>query len=246
MRARGLLALGLLAVMLIAGLRWAGEAVAASASQRLLPIYSVETLEKKVALGFNCAWDNTDIPQLLEILDRYHIKTTFFVSGSWCKKFPESVKALYDAGHEIGSHSNTHTDMVTLDRDGILREIDLCNEKVANITGVSPTLFRMPSGSYNDLVIETIRSRGMIPIQWDCDSLDYRNPTPDAMRERIMGKLQNGSILLFHSGAQNTPAALPDILEAIAGAGYEIVPVSALILPEPYTIDHEGRQHPSQ
>jgi peptidoglycan/xylan/chitin deacetylase (PgdA/CDA1 family) len=66
------------------------------------------------------------------------------------------------------------------------------------------------------------------------------------MQERIMGKLQNGSILLFHSGAQNTPAALPDILEAIANAGYEIVPVSALILPEPYTIDHEGRQHPGQ
>jgi peptidoglycan/xylan/chitin deacetylase (PgdA/CDA1 family) len=169
MRARGLLALGLIAVMLIAGVRWAGKAVAASASQRLLPIYSVETPEKKVALGFNCAWDNADIPQLIEILERYQIKTTFFVSGSWCKKFPESVKALADAGHEIGSHSNTHTDMVTLDREGILREIDLCNEKIANITGAAPTLFRMPSGSYNDLVIETIRSRGMIPIQWDCD-----------------------------------------------------------------------------
>jgi peptidoglycan/xylan/chitin deacetylase (PgdA/CDA1 family) len=245
MRARGLMALGLLAVVLIAGVRWAGKTVAAMAGERLLPIYSVETPEKKVALGFNCAWDNADIPQLIEILEKHQIKTTFFVSGSWCKKFPESVKALYDAGHEIGSHSNTHTDMVTLDRDGLLREIDLCNEKIANITGQAPTLFRMPSGSYNDLVIETIRSRGMIPIQWDCDSLDYRNPTPDAMRERIMGKLQNGSILLFHSGAQNTPTALPDILQAIDDAGSEIVPVSALILPEPYPIDHEGRQHPA-
>lgn len=244
MKARGFLALGLAAVMLIAGVRWAGKAVATASSRRQLPIYSVELAEKKIAFGFNCAWDNTDIPQLIDILGQYQVRATFFVSGSWCKKYPDSVKALYDAGHEIGSHSNTHADMTTLDREAICREIDLCNEKIRSITGSAPTLFRMPSGSYNDLVIETIRARGMIPIQWDCDSVDYKNPSPDSMKSRILEKLQKGSILLFHSGAKNTPAALPGILDAVRDAGYEAVAVSELILPEPYTIDHEGRQHP--
>ncbi|MDL2232842.1 polysaccharide deacetylase family protein [Ruminococcaceae bacterium OttesenSCG-928-L11] len=219
------------------------ESILVAGKPRALPIYSVETSEKKVAMGFNCAWDNADIPQLIRIFNTYGIRGTFFVSGSWCNKFPESVKALHDAGHEIGSHSNTHADMTQMNREEVLEQITRCNQKIRDITGTSATLFRMPSGAYNDLVIETIRSQGMEAIQWDCDSIDYQNPTPEEMKARIIGKLQNGSILLFHSGAQNTPAALPGIIEAIQAQGYEIVPVSELILPAPYTIDHEGRQH---
>lgn len=223
--------------------RGAGKSSAVSGTGRKLPIYSVETAEKKVSMGFNCAWDNADITQLIEILGRYKVRATFFVSGSWCKKYPDSVKALYDAGHEIGSHSNTHADLAKLGRDQLLEEITLCNRKIKAIIGKEPELFRMPSGSYNDLVIETIESQGMTAIQWDCDTVDYRNPTPAEMRDRVMDKLRNGSILLLHSGARNTPEALPGLIEAIRGAGYELVPVSDLILPAPYTVDHEGRQH---
>jgi polysaccharide deacetylase family sporulation protein PdaB len=219
-----------------------GKTNLVSASKRSLPIYSVETNEKKVSFGFNCAWDNTDIPDLIDILDQKSVKATFFVSGSWCKKYPESVKALYDAGHEIGSHSNTHADLAKLGRDEIIKEIQLCNEKIEKITGVKPRLFRMPSGSYNDLVIDTIKSQNMTPIQWDCDSIDYKNPTTEQMNKRIMDKIGNGSIMLFHSGAKNTPAALPVIIDSVKSKGYIFVTVSELIHPEPYTIDINGRQ----
>lgn len=219
------------------------KSVSVSVSKRSLPIYSVETSEKKVSMGFNCAWDNEDIPQLIQILDEYGVKASFFVSGSWCVKYPESVKALYDTGHEIGSHSNTHADLAKLGRDAILDEITLCNEKIKAIIGIDVKLFRMPSGSYNNLVIDTVKSQGMYPIQWDVDSVDYNNPTPGQMKERIIGGLRNGSIMLFHSGAKNTPEALPAIIDEIKAQGYEIVPVSELIYLEPYTIDFEGRQH---
>lgn len=240
----GRIVVALLAVLLLwSSASYFADTVAVSAGKRSLPIYSVETSETKMSLGFNCAWDNTDIPELIEILGRYDVKATFFVSGSWCKKYPESVKALYDAGHEIGSHSNTHADMATLNKTRLVEEITRCNDKIQAITGQETKLFRMPSGSYNDLVIETILEQGMIPIQWDCDSLDYKNPSPEEMRARITKKLRPGSITLFHSGAKNTPAALPSIIEVIQSTGYEIVTISDLIWPPPYTLDYEGRQH---
>lgn len=214
-----------------------------SGSAKKTPIYSVETDKRTVSLGINCAWDNADIPELIRILDEYNVKATFFVVGEWCDNYPESVKALYDAGHEIGSHSDTHADLAKLDREDIRREIRDSASKIQAVTGTRPTLFRPPSGSYNTTVVELIEEEGLYPIQWDCDSIDYKNPTPQQMKERIFKKLRSGSIMLFHSGAKNTPAALPMIIEAIQEKGYRFVPVSQLIYKDNYTLDHEGRQH---
>lgn len=216
-----------------------------SATVEKRPIYSVETEQKQVALGINCAWDNADIPALLQILAEHDVRATFFVVGDWCDRYPESVQALADAGHEIGSHSDTHPDMAALDRDGIVRELRDSAAKIEAITGTRPTLFRPPSGSYNSLLIETAEQEGFYPIQWDCDSIDYKDPTPQQMEQRILNKLRNGSITLFHSGAKNTPAALPQIIRSIQERGYTFVPVSALIHPPPYRVDFEGRQHPA-
>jgi Predicted xylanase/chitin deacetylase len=214
----------------------------AAAYRERLPIYSVNTAQKAMALGINCAWDNADIPLLIEILGTHNVTATFFVSGSWCKKFPQSVKALYDAGHEIASHSNTHADLTTLSKAEIQQEIRLCNEKIKAITGVVPTLFRAPSGAHSPLVVQTVLEEGLLPIQWDCDSLDYRDPTPQEICARIQSGMQPGSIALFHSGAKNTPAALPLVIEMARGQGYDVVSVSELVYPAPYALDHAGRQ----
>ena len=211
--------------------------------ERLLPIYSVETDERNISLGINCAWGNEDIPVLLGILDSYGIRASFFVTGTFVRQFPDSVRMIHEAGHEIGSHSNNHVDLTALDRAGIVQEIRSLNEEVKGIIGIAPVLFRTPSGAYNNLVIEVIRQEGMIPIQWDADSIDYRDPTPAEMQRRIMDKLRPGSITLFHAGAKNTPEALPGIIEAAMEQGYIFVTVSELIHPAPYTLDHEGRQH---
>lgn len=238
--------LAVVCLLLCIGVGALGEATRAvrtAAAQEKRPIYSVETTEKVVSLGINCAWDNADIPALIDILAKYKIKATFFVVGDWCDQYPESVKALADAGHEIGTHSDSHADMTKLDRDGILRELREPADKVEAITGRRPTLFRPPSGAYNTQVIELAEQEGFYPIQWDCDSIDYKDPTPEQMRLRIMKKLRSGSIMLFHSGAKNTPAALPAIIESIQAEGYRFAPVSELIHPVPYTVDFEGRQH---
>lgn len=236
--------LGAFVLVLCVLVRGATRVVQTVAVPKRHPIYSVQTGEMKVSLGINCAWGNEDIPRLIAILEQYEIKATFFVLGEWCDKYPESVKALYNAGHEIGSHSDTHADMAALDEQGIRREIRNSAAKIEALTGRRPTLFRPPSGSYNNAVVEAIEAEGMYPIQWDCDSVDYRNPSAEQMQQRIMKKLRCGSILLFHSGAQNTPGALPQIIEAILAEGYEFVPVSELIYDRPYTVDFEGRQHP--
>ena len=207
------------------------------------PVYSVETELPHVSLGINCAWGNEDIPELLSVLDRYHVKATFFIVGDWCDKFPESVRQISEAGHEIGSHSDTHADMTKLGDAGILREIRDSKEKLERVSDKAVTLFRTPSGAYNDRVVELIEQEGMVPVQWDCDSIDYKDPSPETMRERILKKLRNGSIMLFHSGAKNTPAALPLVIEAVTARGYRFVGVSELLHSPPYTVDHEGRQH---
>lgn len=207
------------------------------------PIYSVDTDLPYVSMGINCAWGNEDIPELLSILKRYNVKATFFIVGDWCDKFPESVKLIHSAGHEIGSHSDSHANLTKLDDAGILREIHDSKDKLEKISGAPVTLFRVPSGAYNRRVVELIEQQNLYPVQWDCDSIDYKNPTPDEMRDRILKNVRNGSIMLFHSGAKNTPGALPMIIEAVTAKGYRFVAVSELIYPPPYTVDFEGRQH---
>ena len=223
----------------------AGDGIKATGVPTRRPIYSVETQEKKIALGINCAWGNEDIEQILKVLDQYKVKASFFVVGDWAERYPQSVKMIFKAGHEVESHSDTHADMTKLSREGLQREIRKSNRKIEAITGQKPKLFRPPSGAYDNEAIKVIEEEGLFPIQWDCDSLDYRDLTADQMWERISKKLRRGSILLFHSGTKNTAGALPQIIEAIRAEGYEFVMVSELIHPRPYTVDFEGRQHPA-
>ena len=219
-----------------------GAAITVGAQQPERPIYSVETPEKKVALGINSAWGNEDIEQILAVLAQRGVSASFFVVGQWADKFPQSVAAIHAAGHEVGSHSDTHADMTKLSREGVLREIRESSRKIQAITGSAPTLLRPPSGAWNAQVVKLIEQEGLYPIQWDADSLDYRGLTAGQMQERIAKKLRPGSILLFHSGTKNTAGALGQIIDDIHAKGYEFVTVSQLVHPRPYTVDFEGRQ----
>lgn len=142
---------------------------AVSADVRMIPIYNVETSEKKVAITFNCAVGNSDIDAILTILKKHDIKATFFLLGSWADDYINEVQKIYDAGHEIGNHSYSHKDMPSMNYEDILLDIQKCNETVRNITGHSPTLFRAPSGSYDNKTISAAESLGMYTIQWDVE-----------------------------------------------------------------------------
>ena len=223
-------------------------AVDASASARQLPIYCVQRDQKLVSISFDAAWGNEDTQDLIDILDRFQVKATFFVVGDWVDKYPESVKALHDAGHEVMNHSNSHAHMSQLSSEAIVADVEACNDKIEAVTGVRPTLIRPPYGEYDNNVITSIRSIGMEPIQWNVDSLDWKDLPAGEITERVVSRVQPGSIVLFHNAALHTPEALPDILEYLLGEGYEIVPISQLILDgeygTDYTIDHTGRQCP--
>ena len=195
---------------------------------------------------FASPWGNEDTQTLIDILARYGVKTTFFVVGDWAEKYPESVKALHDAGHEVMSHSNHHDHYNSLSTQQIIDDVTASNERISAVTGVTPTLIRCPYGEYDDHVIAAIRSMGMEPIQWDVDSLDWKDYDADTICRRVTSKVQPGSIVLFHNAALHTPEALPAILDCLINDGYTVVPISQLILDPPYTIDHTGRQFPAE
>ena len=216
--------------------------VGASATERQLPIYSVQRDGKFCSLSFDAAWGNEDTQTLIDILGRYKLHATFFVVGDWVDKYPESVKALSDAGHEVMNHSNHHDHYNPLSTAQITADASACADRIEAVTGVRPTLLRCPYGEYDDHVIAAIRSIGIEPIQWDVDSLDWKGYDAATITERVLSRVQPGSIMLFHNAAEHTPEALPDIIEGLLREGYTIVPISQLILRGDYTIDHTGRQ----
>ncbi|MBR5154936.1 MAG: polysaccharide deacetylase family protein [Clostridia bacterium] len=222
------------------------EIMAVSGAKRELPIYNVQKAEndKIVALSFDAAWGNEDTGKLIEIMNKYNVKTTFFVVGGWVDKFPESVKQLSDAGHEIMNHSDTHPHMTQISVEKMKEEVENCSEKIKKITGVKPNLFRAPYGDYDNKVITTLRDIGYYTIQWDVDSLDWKDLSASEICDRVLKRVKPGSIVLFHNAALHTPEALPTIIETLQKDGYKIVPVSELILKDNYTIDNAGMQEP--
>ena len=244
---RGLLS-GIGMVLLVALIFWTVNSpaiVGVAASQRQLPIYSTQRDDKVVSISFDAAWGNEDTQLLIDILAKYDVKTTFFVVGDWVDKYPESVKALADAGHEVMNHSSNHAHFSKLSDTEIVSDITACNEKIAKITGVTPTLFRCPYGEYDDHVINAINGMGMTAVQWDVDSLDWKGISADEIQRRVLRSIGPGSIVLFHNAAENTPEALPGILESLIADGYTVVPISQILLTGDYTIDHTGRQCPA-
>lgn len=220
-----------------------GSVAAFAGSERKLPIYCVECDKKQIAVSFDAAWGNDDTQTLIDILAEYKVPATFFVVGAWVDKYPESVKQLSDAGHRVQNHSNTHPYMTGLSTEQMIDELESCNKKIEGITGKCPTLFRPPYGDYDSRVIETVESIGMHAIQWDTDSLDWKDTaTPESICKRVTSKVKNGSIVLFHNDAKNTPKALPTILKCLKDEGYEFVFIDDLIYKDNYEIKHDGTQ----
>ncbi len=214
-------------------------------SSRKLPIYCVSTEKAQVALSFDAAWGNEDTATLLSILDEYDVKATFFMTGGWVESYPDDVKAIAAAGHDLGNHSENHKQMSTLSAEECKEEIQSVHDKVKTLTGKDMILFRPPYGDYNDTLIEAANGLGYHVIQWDVDSLDWKDYGADAIVSRVLnhGHLGDGSIILMHNGATYTKDALPQVIEGLQAKGYELVPISQLIYTENYEMDHEGRQY---
>ncbi|HIS06820.1 MAG TPA: polysaccharide deacetylase family protein [Candidatus Choladocola avistercoris] len=241
----GILAL-CLTVVLVGTIFFGEDTVPASAlvESRRLPIYCVQTEAPKVSLSFDAAWGNEDTNDLLSILAKHNVKTTFFMTGGWVESYPEDVKAISDAGHDLGNHSENHKQMSQLSAEECKDEIQKVHDKVKELTGKDMFLFRPPYGDYNDTLIEAANGLGYHVIQWDVDSLDWKDYGADAIVSKVVDHphLGNGSIILMHNGATYTKDALEQVITGLTDKGYEIVPISELIYTENYEMDHEGRQ----
>lgn len=221
------------------------RSIEASNVKRQLPIYAVETDEKKVAITFDAAWTNQDTDRLIEILKKHNAKATFFIVGDWAKKFPDSVKKFYDNGFEIANHSDTHKAFSKCSYKELREEMQGCNEKLEGITDSKISLIRAPSGDYTNQSIEVAKELNMTMIQWDVDSLDYQGLEVNEIVKRITSRTKNGSIILFHNGVENTADALDSSLTQLENSGYSFVTVSELIYKDNYYLDFAGRQHKS-
>lgn len=234
---------GLLSAALVIVVAAVASVTVLAKADRKLPIYCVDTDEKKIAISFDAAWGNDDTEKLINILNQYDVPATFFVVGSWVDKYPQSVKQLANAGHSIQNHSNTHPYMTKIPTEQIITELKTCNEKIAKITGKTPILHRFPYGDYNNKAVSAVESIDMFPIQWDVDSKDWmESATVDNIINNVLSKVKNGSIILFHNDAKYTPDALPTILERLIAQGYTFVFIEDLIYRDNFTIDHAGMQ----
>ncbi len=220
--------------------------VSSRVGNRELPIYCVQTDKKQIALSFDAAWGNEDTQKILEILKKHDIKVTFFMTGGWVESYPDDVKSIFEAGHDLGNHSENHKDMPTLSDEQQTEELMKVHNKVKDLTGYEMFLFRPPYGSYNNNLVLNAKKIGYYTIQWDVDSLDWKNYGVDSIIKTVTQHkhLGNGSIILCHNGAQYTAEALDTLITTLKDAGYEFVPISELIIRENYHMDHEGRQIP--
>ncbi len=219
--------------------------VSNSVGGRELPIYCVETDKPQIALTFDAAWGNEDTKQIMEILRKHNVKVTFFMTGGWVDSYPEDVKMILAEGHDLGNHSENHKNMSQISDSEIKEEVMKVHEKVKELTGYDMFLFRPPYGDYDNHVIKGVRACGYYPIQWDVDSLDWKDYGVDSIVNTVCSHkhLGNGSIILCHNGAKYTAQALDTLITTLKNKGYEFVPLSQLIIRDDYHLDHEGRQH---
>ncbi|HHU70124.1 MAG TPA: polysaccharide deacetylase family protein [Thermoanaerobacterales bacterium] len=213
-------------------------------NDKLIPIYRVYTPEKKLAITFDAAWGSDKTPMILNLLKKYDVKTTFFLVGFWIEDYPEMAKRIAEEGHEIGNHSSTHPKMGSLSEEKIIEELQRTHDIIKETTGYEASVFRAPFGDYSNTLISTAEEFGYKVIQWDVDSLDWKNFSAKAIVDRVLSRVRNGSIILFHNNGKHTPEALDEILNKLISDGYKIVPVSELLIEGEYYIDHTGEQKP--
>lgn len=238
------LAIAITATLLIATAAIGGIApVYLANAKRLVPVYSVETEEKVVALTFDAAWGADKTRGIIELLEKYDADGTFFLVGFWIDKYPEETKLIAEKGLEIGNHSNNHLHMSKLQNDEIKKEIESVNIRLQELTGKTPKYFRPPFGEYDNKLLENVAALDMVGVQWSVDSLDWKGLSGEEIAKRVLSRVHNGAIILFHNNSDHVLDALPIILPKLKADGYKCVSIDELVITENYIIDNRGVQH---
>lgn len=205
------------------------------------PINRVDTNERQVALTFDVAWGSENIEDILDILDKYNAKATFFLVGSWVDDNEDLVKEIHNRGHEIGNHSNTHSSFTEISKENKEDELLITSTKIKNLTGEDVDLFRPPFGNVDKETMDVCESLGYHTIKWDVDSGDWKNLGPVYIVDRVSKNTRSGSIILFHASSRDVSTYLDDVLNNLQQK-YSIVKVSELIYKDNYKVNESGEQ----
>lgn len=189
------------------------------------PIYMIDTKEKKVTLTFDISWGSVRPGPVLDVLKKYDVKATFFLSGPWAQRHPEIVRRIQAEGHEIQSHGHKHVNYHELSAEQVKDNIRSAHRILAEITGGEPNMVRPPNGSFNQASLQAAREAGYETIIWSVDSLDWKNPGVDVITQRVLKRIHPGAIVLLHASdtCKQTDQALPAIIEGLRAQGYEMV-----------------------
>lgn len=208
------------------------------------PIFRVRTDKPWVALSFDAGADRGQAEAIMDILEKYDLTSTFFLTADWMRQNPQDTKDIVARGHEIGNHSINHPSFPKISVEQMTAQLQETHQVAKDLTGVDMCLFRFPYGDYNNAAMDTVKNCGYYGIQWSVDSIDWRNEGRDIIISRVLDhkNLGSGSIVLMHMAAAYTPSALEDIILGIQAKGYRIVPVSQLIYENQYHMDYPGNQ----
>ncbi len=252
--ARDLRRLALAAALLVVavnlvefGLLGAARAVLATVSGRLVPVYFVATAENKIAFTFERGAGTDRTLQILRILEEHGAGATFFFPGEWIGAHPEVARAVVDANQELGNHTYSAPHVNSLSNAELRQELERAHEAIEEATGQPPRVFRPPYGEYSNKVIEVARDLGYETVVWSTDSLDWRGAPADDIRARVLAKIHKGSIVRFHTDGAHTVEALPGVISELEKLGYDIVPVSSLLIEGGHYVDpYTGEQRPAR
>ena len=218
-----------------------------SSEPKEIPIYFVETEEKKLSISFDATWGCEHTLAILDVLDQYQVKATFFLTNIWLDAYPEMAKTIADRGHEIAMHSVSHPHMPQLSAEQIKAELTGNYDKIVEATYFTPELFRFPFGDYDNKSIAIVRENGFYPIQWSIDSLDWQeSKTAEDIVNRVIVGLHPGAIILCHNNGTHTAEAIAEVIPYAQKEGYQFVPIGSLIYKGAYTTDHQGMQKPNR
>ena len=187
---------------------------------------------KKIALTFDDGPHPRFTERILKILDKYGVKATFFVIGVNIQNYPEPLKKIYAAGHEIGNHSYSHDNVKDLDASTARVEMEKCEQVIRDTVGISTSVFRPPRGACNPDVLKSARELGYSVVLWSIDTLDWKGTSPLTVFKTVNGQISGGDIILMHdytSGSNAACEALDSIIPELIAKGYEFVTVSELI-----------------
>lgn len=236
-----ILALGL-AVVLIS-LLFAGALVkeppTTPAQGKVQPVYKVKTNKKVAALTFNVNWGTRVAGEVLEILKKQDVRATFFVSGSWAKKYPEAARRITAEGHQLASYGDRQIFLGAEGKATIRDEIGKSRRFIKESTGQYPSLMRPPYGDWNEALLETAAEEGCTLVLWSVDSLDIQTPGAPVIVNNVMNKIHPGAIVMMSASdtAAQTPEALPRVIDGLKSEGYSLLTVQELLKAGPAVID---------